>query len=58
VYRVKHADLIPLHAKAKQLLREFKTTDVRHVPRKENAAADAVVNQYLDAAAARAKDLG
>ena len=57
VYRVKHADLIPLHAKAKQLLREFKTTDVRHVPRKENAAADAVVNQYLDAAAARAKDL-
>jgi ribonuclease HI len=57
VYRVKHADLIPLHTKAKQLLREFKTTDVRHVPRKENAAADAVVNQYLDAAAARAKDL-
>src|ERR1700722_17161608 len=31
IYRVKHADLIPLHRKAKQLLREFKTTDVRHV---------------------------
>jgi len=55
VYRVKHADLIPLHAKAKQLLREFKTVDIRHVPRKENAAADAVVNRYLDEAAARAK---
>jgi ribonuclease HI len=51
VYRVKHADLIPLHAKAKSLLRSFKTVDIRHVPRKENAAADAVVNQCLDAAA-------
>ncbi|MBD5655494.1 MAG: reverse transcriptase-like protein [Candidatus Eremiobacteraeota bacterium] len=51
VYRVKHADLIPLATKAKILLREFKRFDIRHVPRKENAAADAVVNQYLDAAA-------
>lgn len=51
-YRVKHADLIPLHAKAKSLLRTFKTVGIRHVPRKENAAADAVVNQYLDQAAA------
>jgi ribonuclease HI len=56
VYRVKHPDLVPLAAKAKQLLREFKRYDIRHVPRKDNAAADAVVNQYLDAAAARAKD--
>ncbi len=53
VYRVKHADLIPLHAKAKGLLRQFESVDIRHVPRKENAAADAVVNQFLDAAAAR-----
>ena len=52
VYRVKHADLIPLHAKAKSLLRTFKSVDIRHVPRKQNAAADAVVNQCLDAAAA------
>jgi ribonuclease HI len=56
VYRVKHADLIPLHTKAKVLLRTFKSVDIRHVPRKENAAADAVVNQCLDAAAARARD--
>jgi ribonuclease HI len=53
VYRVKHADLIPLHVKAKSLLRQFKSVDVQHVRRKENAAADAVVNQYLDAAARR-----
>ncbi len=54
-YRVKHADLIPLHLKAKSRLREFRSVDIRHVPRKENAAADAVVNQHLDAAAARAR---
>jgi ribonuclease HI len=57
VYRVKHADLIPLAAKAKTLLREFKRVDIRHVRRKDNAAADAVVNQYLDAEAARVRDL-
>jgi ribonuclease HI len=56
VYRVKHADLIPLHAKAKGLLRSFDSVDIRHVPRKENAAADAVVNQCLDAQAARARE--
>jgi ribonuclease HI len=48
-YRVKNERLIPLHAKAKVLLRKFAHVDVRHVPRKENAAADALVNQVLDA---------
>jgi ribonuclease HI len=48
-YRVKHPGLIPLHARAKALLRKFKHVDVRHVRRNENAAADAVVNQILDA---------
>lgn len=55
VYRVKHADLIPLATKAKALLREFRSVDIRHVPRKENAAADAVVNAVLDAAAERSR---
>ncbi len=50
VYRVKHADLIPIHTKVKVLLREFKRYDIGHVPRKQNAAADAVVNQTLDTA--------
>jgi ribonuclease HI len=49
VYRVKHEGLIPLHAKAKVLLRKFAHVDVQHVRRKENAAADALVNQVLDA---------
>jgi ribonuclease HI len=48
-YRVKHEGLIPLHAKAKMLLRKFARVDVQHVRRKENAAADALVNQVLDA---------
>jgi len=48
-YRVKNAGLVPLHARAKTLLRKFARTDIRHVPRKANAAADAVVNQVLDA---------
>ncbi len=48
-YRVKHEGLIPLHAKAKVLLRRFAHTDIRHVPRKQNAAADALVNRVLDA---------
>ena len=49
VYRVKHEGLIPLHAKAKVLMRKFARIDVQHVRRKENAAADALVNQVLDA---------
>ena len=48
-YRVKHPGLIPLHAEAKTLLRKFAHTDVQHVRRKQNAAADALVNQVLDA---------
>jgi ribonuclease HI len=48
-YRVKHPGLIPLHAEAKQLLRRFADVDIRHVRRAENAAADALVNQVLDA---------
>ena len=54
VYRVKHPDLIPLHGKARQLLRRFRSVDVAHVPRKQNALADRVVNAVLDARAAEA----
>jgi hypothetical protein len=48
VYRVKHPNMIPLHGKAKALLRKFAQVDIAHVPRKQNAAADAVVNAVLD----------
>lgn len=48
-YRVKHADLQPLHRRALALLRRFEHVDVRHVPRKENTVADRLVNRVLDA---------
>jgi len=48
-YRVKNAALIPLHARAKSLLRKFGHVDVKHVPRKQNTVADALVNAVLDA---------
>jgi ribonuclease HI len=51
-YRVKHAGLQPLHRQALALLRRFESVDVRHVPRKQNAAADRVVNRVLDQEAA------
>jgi ribonuclease HI len=50
VYRVKHADLIPLHARAKRLLAAFKAVDIGHIRRRYNAAADALVNRTLDEA--------
>lgn len=55
VYRVKHPDLIPFANKARGLIRKFGRVNVRHIPRKENAAADAVVNRFLDDAAAHAR---
>lgn len=48
-YRVKQAHLVPLHAKAKQLLRRFAHADIAHVRRNANKEADALVNQVLDA---------
>lgn len=47
-YRVKHPDLQPLHRRVRALIAQFESVDVRHVRRKENALADAVVNQVLD----------
>ncbi|HEV3154600.1 MAG TPA: ribonuclease HI family protein [Candidatus Baltobacteraceae bacterium] len=47
-YRVKHPDLQPLHQRVRSLLRRFDHVDVRHVRRKENALADALVNKILD----------
>ncbi len=53
VYRVKHPDLIPLAARARKLLARLRSVDIAHVRRKDNAAADAVVNRVLDEKAAR-----
>jgi len=49
-YKVKDAGLKPLHQQACLLLSKFHEVDVRHVRREQNAAADALVNQAIDAA--------
>jgi ribonuclease HI len=48
-YRVKHAAMKPLYLEAMAALRGFERWRVRTVPRAQNARADALVNQALDA---------
>jgi ribonuclease HI len=47
-YKVKHADMKPLHAEALAALRGFERWSLRPVRREQNADADALVNQALD----------
>ena len=49
-YKVKHPDMRPLYAEALAALRGFERWSIRSVPRAQNADADALVNQALDAA--------
>ncbi|MBV8082682.1 MAG: ribonuclease HI family protein [Candidatus Eremiobacteraeota bacterium] len=49
-YRVKDAKIVPLHAKARHLLRGFDEATVTHVRREQNKEADRLVNAALDAA--------
>jgi ribonuclease HI len=48
-WKVKHANLRPLHARAVELLGEWPEVDLAHVPRAQNADADLLVNAALDA---------
>ena len=48
-YKVKDAGLKPLHAEARAALSAFQTWSFAHVRREQNAEADALVNQALDA---------
>jgi ribonuclease HI len=50
VYKVKHPSMKPLHQQARVLLDGFESWSIRTVPRAENARADALVNEALDAA--------
>ena len=49
-YKVKHADMRPLHEQAIAALGAFDRWAVRSVPRAQNAQADALVNAALDRA--------
>ncbi len=55
-YRVKNAGLLPLYQRARALVRGFELIDIKHVPRKQNAAADRLVNLALDLQAAAAAE--
>lgn len=47
-YQVKHPDILPLFAKARDLVSAFKHVVFVHVPRAENADADRLGNEALD----------
>jgi ribonuclease HI len=49
-YKVKHQGLRPLHEQALAELSHYDRWKLRSVPRAQNADADALVNQALDAA--------
>jgi ribonuclease HI len=50
-YKVKHESMKPLHAEALAALRGFDSWRIRNVRRANNARADELVNEALDAAA-------
>jgi ribonuclease HI len=48
-WKVKHQNMRPLHAEARNLLAAYDVVDLEHVPREQNTEADALVNAALDA---------
>ena len=53
IYKVKAPHLRQYHERALELLGQLGCWEVRHVPREENAAADALANEALDSGALR-----
>jgi len=53
IYKVKHPAMQPLHAQALEALSSFAAWTIESVPRAQNAGADSLVNQALDALGAR-----
>jgi ribonuclease HI len=49
-WKIKNAGLKELNEEVKRALRELDSWSIRHIPRKENAEADRLVNQALDGA--------
>jgi len=47
-YAVKAEHLKPLHDEASALLKGFSAIEIRHIPREENAQADAMSNRAID----------
>jgi ribonuclease HI len=49
-YRVRHPDLIPLHAEAVRRIARLRSFKIGHVPREMNKHADKLVNRALNLA--------
>ena len=49
-YKVRHPDLIPLHAEAVRRIARFRKFKIGHVPRDKNKDADKLVNRALNLA--------
>jgi ribonuclease HI len=47
-YKVRHPDLIPLHAEAVRRIAGFRRFKIGHVPRDKNKLADTMVNRALN----------
>ena len=47
-YKVRHPDLIPLHAEAKRIIAGLRRFKIGYVPRAKNKDADKMVNRALD----------
>jgi probable phosphoglycerate mutase len=47
-YKVRHPDLIPLHAEARRRVSRFTRFSIEHVPRERNKDADRLVNRALN----------
>lgn len=47
-YKVKHEDMKPLHARARELAGQFPLVTFQYVPREQNKEADRLVNAALD----------
>jgi ribonuclease HI len=54
-YKVKSADLKPLHEKARKLAASLAFVEFVHVPREKNADADALANEALDGTGAASR---
>ena len=52
-FKVKHANLIPLHAKARRMASEFSRFSIRHTLRAGNKEADRLANLAVDRADGR-----
>jgi ribonuclease HI len=53
IYRVKHPNLVPMHQKAKVMVRGFGRFSIRHTLRAGNKDADRLANRAVDGANGR-----